>query len=257
MLRNAILRPFVLNWLESVGEVTVLLRDTVAASLQRPFRTAAITQQMLSAGVKSLPIATITAIFTGMVLALQTAHQLKKFGGEIYVGGIVGLSMARELGPVLTALMVAGRVGAGMAASIGTMQVTEQVDALRTMGTDPVRYLVMPRFIAMIIMLPVLTIYADFIGYMGGYVVGIFVLGINSNIYIQATSSIVEASDIIHGLAKAFVFGGIIALSGCYAGLKTQGGAEGVGRSTTFAVVLSCITILMANYFLTAILYIF
>ena len=207
-------------------------------------------------GVRSLPVAAVTALFTGMVLALQTAYQLKKFGAEIYIGGLVGLSMARELGPVLTGLMVAGRVGAGIAASLGTMSVTEQLDALRTMGTDPVRYLVLPRFLALAVMLPVLTIYANLIGCFGGYLVSVYSLGINPQLYISGTNSLVAAGDILHGLVKAAVFGMLIALAGCYAGLACRGGAEGVGRATTFAVVLACMLILVANYFLTALLYI-
>lgn len=253
----AAVAPRVAALLAGAGELTLLLRDTLVALRHRPFRGLALLKQMLVLGVHSLPVVTVTAVFTGMVLALQTAYQLKKFGAEIYVGGIVGLSMARELGPVLTSLMVAGRVGAGIAASLGTMQVTEQVDALKTMGTDPVRYLVLPRFLAMLLMLPLLAVFADFIGYLGGYLIGVYWIGINPTLFVKGTARIVAAGDIVHGLFKAAVFGGIIALSGCYAGLKARGGAEGVGRATTAAVVLACMLILISNYFLTALLYIF
>lgn len=257
MSAPAAVTPRVVALLAGAGELTLLLRDTLGALRHRPFRGLALLKQMLVLGVHSLPVVSVTAVFTGMVLALQTAYQLKKFGAEMYVGGIVGLSMARELGPVLTSLMVAGRVGAGIAASLGTMQVTEQVDALKTMGTDPVRYLVLPRFLAMLLMLPLLAVLADFIGYLGGYLVGVHWLGVNPTLFVTGTARIVAAGDIVHGLIKAAVFGGIIALSGCYAGLKARGGAEGVGRATTAAVVLACMLILISNYFLTALLYIF
>lgn len=244
------------RFITAAGEFALLAGDTMRALAVRPRRWPETVRQMQVTGVRSLPIASVTAVFTGMVLALQTAYQLKKFGAEMYIGGIVGLSMARELGPVLTGLMVAGRVGAGIAASLGTMAVTEQLDALRTMGTDPVRYLVLPRFLALAIMLPVLTVYANLIGCFGGYIVSVYSLDINPQLYLQGTNQLVEAGDILHGLLKAAVFGMLIALAGCYAGLTCRGGAEGVGQATTFAVVLACMLILVANYFLTALLYI-
>ncbi|HNW92299.1 MAG TPA: ABC transporter permease [bacterium] len=244
------------SFVAETGAYMLLLRDTVCALAVRPRRWREVVRQMHASGVQSLPITLLTAVFTGMVLALQTAYQLKKFGAEMYVGGIVGLSMARELGPVMTGLMVAGRVGAGIAASLGTMAVTEQIDALRTMGTDPVKYLVLPRTLALAVMLPVLTVFTMVVGCLGGYAISVHLLGINADLYYTATTKIVESTDILNGLLKSAVFGAIIALSGCYAGLNCRGGAEGVGKATTFAVVLACILILVANYFLTAVLYI-
>ncbi len=253
-MNPALLPAPVRGFIEATGDFALLTRDTARSALVRPFRHGEVVRQMYLAGVKSMPIALVTALFTGMVLALQTAYQLKKFGAEIYVGGIVGLSMARELGPVLTGLMVAGRVGAGMAANLGTMAVTEQLDALRTMGTDPVKYLVLPRTLALALMLPVLTIYADLVGCLSGYFVSTVSLGINGDMYINTATDIVRVSDVLNGLIKSAVFGALIALAGCHAGLTCRGGAEGVGLATTKAVVLACMLILAANYFLTALM---
>jgi phospholipid/cholesterol/gamma-HCH transport system permease protein len=187
-----------------------------------------------------------------MVLALQTYHGFRLFSAESLVGATVALSMTRELGPVLTALMVTGRAGSAMAAELGTMRVTEQIDALYTMATNPIQYLVVPRLIAGVLMVPILTTISDFVGIVGGYFVGVELLDINAGIYMKKMLDIVELDDIFNGLIKAACFGLILSLIGCYKGFSTRGGAEGVGKSTTEAVVLSSVSILISDYFLTA-----
>jgi phospholipid/cholesterol/gamma-HCH transport system permease protein len=210
---------------------------------------------MEEVGVRSLPVVLITAIFTGAVLALQTHSGFKRFGAEGLVGSVVSLSITRELGPVLASIMVAGRVGSSMAAELGTMRVTEQIDALITMATDPVRYLVLPRFIASLLMLPILVVFADLIGILGGYIVAVNALGTSSTTYINRTLQYLEFADVSVGLIKAVVFGMIITIVGCQMGFYTEGGAEGVGRATTRAVVGASILILISNYVLTALLF--
>ena len=232
------------------GKAGILFADTLK-SFRPPWERKNIINQMLQVGVMSLPVIMITGIFTGMVLAVQTYYQFHKLTVETAVGLVVGLSMTRELGPVLTGLMLAGRIGAAFAAELGTMAVTEQIDALHTLATDPVQYLVLPRFIACLILLPVLTIMADFIGIAGGYVVGVKMFGINSTYYLRHMSQYMCPMDIIGGLIKAFIFGIVIATIGCYKGLNTEGGAEGVGRSTTGAVVVSSILILILDFFIS------
>jgi phospholipid/cholesterol/gamma-HCH transport system permease protein len=217
-----------------------------------PFRIRSLAEQMAGVGVSSLPITAITAIFTGAVLALQTMTGFKRFSAEDLVGTIVALSICRELGPVLTGLIVAGRVGSGMAAELGTMKVTEQIDALETLATDPVNYLVVPRVLAGLVMLPVLTVLADVVGMAGGFAVSVFVLHANATIYFRRSMDYLEFEDIYTGLIKAAVFGVIIAMVGCHKGFTAEGGAEGVGRATTRSVVLASMLILAANYFVTA-----
>ncbi len=211
-------------------------------------------EQMVVVGVNSLPVALVTAMFTGMVLALQTGMTLeeKMAGVSQYLGGMVSLSMLRELGPVLTALIVAGRVGSAMAAEIGTMRVTEQIDALETLATNPIKYLVVPRVIAGLVMLPVLTVFSDAIGVAGGMLVAQVSFGQSAAMYIENALLMVDMSDLFSGLFKTLFFGGIIATVSCYKGFMTSGGAEGVGRSTTSAVVVSSMSILISDYFLTA-----
>jgi phospholipid/cholesterol/gamma-HCH transport system permease protein len=194
----------------------------------------------------------ITAAFTGMVLALQSYTGFKRFGAETMVGTVVALSVMRELGPVLTGLMVSGRVGSAMAAELGTMRVTEQIDALSTLATNPIKYLIVPRFLAGLIMLPILVAFADVIGILGGYLVSVTVLGTNPTLYIRRTWDFLELNDLYSGLIKALFFGMIIATISCYQGFSSEGGAEGVGRATTKAVVISSLTILICNYFITA-----
>jgi phospholipid/cholesterol/gamma-HCH transport system permease protein len=244
-----------LSYMDETGRGGVLFLKVLRELFRKPFPLKLTVQQMEEVGVRSLPVVLITAVFTGAVLALQTYSGFKRFGAEGLVGTVVALSMTRELGPVLASIMVAGRVGSAMAAELGTMRVTEQIDALITLATDPVRYLVVPRFVAGMIMLPFLVVFADIIGIIGGYFVAVKVLGTSSTIYINRTLQYLEFSDVTIGLLKACVFGMIIALVGCQMGFYTSGGAEGVGRATTRAVVGASILILISNYFLTAFLF--
>jgi phospholipid/cholesterol/gamma-HCH transport system permease protein len=239
-------------FLEKAGELVLLFLRTIAWSVRPPYRLRSLLEQMALVGVSSLPIVLITAIFTGAVLALQTTTGFRRFHAEDLVGTVVALSICRELGPVLTGIIVAGRVGSGMAAELGTMRVTEQIDALQTLATDPINYLVVPRFLAAFVMLPVLTALADIIGMAGGFAVSVFVLGANPHIYFRRSLDFLNLDDIYTGLVKAAIFGMIIALVGCYEGFNASGGAEGVGRSTTRSVVLASMLILTANYFVTA-----
>jgi phospholipid/cholesterol/gamma-HCH transport system permease protein len=197
----------------------------------------------------------ITGAFTGMVLALQSYTGFKRFNAEAFVGTVVALSMTRELGPVLSGLMVSGRMGSAMAAELGTMQVTEQTDALYILAVNPVHYLVVPRFLATIIVMPILTAMADVVGIIGGYLISVEMLDTNPTVYIRRTFDFLDLEDIYIGLFKAFVFGIIISIIGCYKGMNTRGGAEGVGKSTTEAVVVSSLLILAANYFITALFF--
>jgi phospholipid/cholesterol/gamma-HCH transport system permease protein len=212
-------------------------------------------EQMVFAGVRSLSIVFFVNFFTGIVLAMQSAYQLSKMGATMYVAGLVSVSMARELCPVLTALVVAGRVGAAITAQLGSMKVTEQIEALDAMALDPVRFLVVPRFLALLIMLPALTIFGDLMGNIGGYCIGVFNLKIGSALYIDTAFNFLELKDIYTGIFKSFVFGGIIAIVSSYQGLSTDGGAEGVGRNTTVSVVTSFILVILADALLTGMFY--
>ena len=254
------------NWLERVGarmtaflvemgKVLIFLSQTLRWMVSRPFYVKNILKQMEQIGVNSIPVVLTTAISTGMVLALQSYTGFKRFGAESLIGAVVSLSMTRELGPVLTGLMVAGRAGAAMAAELGTMKVTEQIDALATLATNPMKYLVVPRFIASTIMMFFLTILGMMIGIAGGYFVGVKVLGTNPVTYINQSIDNTEVTDIWYGLIKALVFGAVVGLIGCYKGFTTEGGAEGVGKATTGAVVVSCMLILILDYFLSALLW--
>ena len=242
----------VIRFAENLGRILVLLFLTVRQLIFPPFEVRNIFKQMLEIGVRSLPVVVITAIFTGMVFALQTFTGFKRFGAEALVGTVVALSMTRELGPVLTALIVSGRAGAAMAAELGTMRVTEQIDALETLATNPVKYLIVPRFIAGLLMLPALSAVADIIGITGGYFVTVGLFKTSSIVYWKRTWDFLEMSDIYNGLIKSAFFGASIALISCYKGFYTRGGAEGVGKATTGAVVLSSMTILISDYFLSA-----
>jgi phospholipid/cholesterol/gamma-HCH transport system permease protein len=199
-----------------------------------------------------LPVVLITAIFTGMVFALQTYTGFKRFGAEAVVGTVVALSMTRELGPVLTGLIVAGRAGAAMAAELGTMRVTEQIDALETLATNPIKYLIVPRFVSGVLMLPALATIADITGIIGGYFITVGLFETSSIVYWKRTWDYLEMRDIFSGLLKSGFFGASISLISCYKGFYTTGGAEGVGKATTGAVVLSSMTILISDYFLSA-----
>lgn len=237
------------------GKITLLFIQTITWIFRPPWEGREILKQMEEIGVHSFPVVIITAAFTGMVLALQSFTGFKRFGAETMVGTIVALSMTRELGPVLTGLMVSGRVGSAMAAELGTMRVTEQIDALYTLATNPIKYLIVPRFLATIFMLPILVIFADVIGILGGYLVSVRILGTNPTLYFRRTWDFLELNDLYSGIIKAIFFGMILATISCYQGFSTQGGAEGVGRATTKAVVLSSLTILISNYFITVFLF--
>lgn len=244
-----------LNFLEATGKLTIFAVTAILSMLRAPIYFRHIGRQMIEIGFYSLPVVGLTAIFTGAVLALQSYTGFSRFAAESSVATVVVLSITRELGPVLAGLMVAGRVGASMAAEIGTMRVTEQIDALSTLSTNPIKYLVAPRLIAGVLMLPCLVIIADIIGILGGYLVGVHSLGFSSGSYMKNTFEYLEYNDVVSGLVKAAVFGFIISLMGCYHGYHSQRGAQGVGAATTNAVVTSSILILLCNYFVTQIFF--
>jgi phospholipid/cholesterol/gamma-HCH transport system permease protein len=237
------------------GRISIMLAESIYLALRPPFKFGYVFKQMEFIGVRSVFVIILTGAFTGMVLALQSYYGFRKFGSEGLVGATVALSMTRELGPVLTSLMVTGRAGSAMAAELGTMRVTEQIDALTVMALNPIKYLVTPRVIAAFLVLPVLTVITDFVGIIGGYLVGVKLLGINEGAYIDKMIKFVELNDIYNGLVKAAVFGIILSIISCYKGFYTKGGAEGVGRSTTEAVVASSVTILVVDYVLTAFMF--
>jgi len=250
----ALLGRITINILGEMGGMAVMLAKTIVLTFTPPFRIKNLIKQMEIIGVNSVPVVLLTGLFTGMVLALQGYYGFKKFGGESLLGATVTLSMTRELGPVLTALMVTARAGSAMAAELGTMKVTEQMDALAAMAVDPLHYLIVPRIWASVLMLPLLTGLADAIGIVGGYIVGVKLLGIDPGIYVQRTIDIVQLKDITEGLIKAGVFGLLLALIGCYKGYHAKGGAKGVGEATTHAVVIASIAILIGDYILTSLL---
>jgi phospholipid/cholesterol/gamma-HCH transport system permease protein len=237
------------------GNIGLMFSRSLYWMFRRPFKFDYIFKQMEFIGVNSVLVVLITGVFTGMVLALQSHYGFRKFGAEGLVGATVALSMTRELGPVLTALMVTGRAGSAMAAELGTMRVTEQIDALVVMALNPIKYLVVPRVIASFIMLPILTIISDFVGVVGGYLVGVKLLGVNEGAFINKMVQYVDLQDIYNGLIKAAVFGVILSVVSCYKGFYTTGGAEGVGRSTTEAVVVSSVSILISDYVLTSLMF--
>lgn len=237
---------------EELGRILLLVCSTIKQIILPPFEFKNTFKQMVEIGIKSMPVVLVTAVFTGMVLALQSYTGFKRFNAEVLVGTVVALSMTRELGPVLTGLIVAGRAGAAMAAELGTMRVTEQIDALETLATNPIKYLIVPRFLSGVIMLPSLTVVADIIGIIGGYFVTVGILGANSTVYWRRTWDYLETDDIYNGLIKSCFFGAAIAIISCYKGFYTKGGAEGVGKATTGAVVMSSMTILISDYFLSA-----
>lgn len=243
-------RTFLL-FLGATGRLSLFAMTAIIHSVRPPLYPRLIGRQMIEIGYYSLPVVGLTAIFTGMVLALQSYTGFARFSAESAVPNVVIVSITRELGPVLAALMVAGRVGAAMAAEIGTMRVTEQIDALDTLATNPYKYLVAPRLIAGLTMLPLLVLVADIIGVFGGYVVSVYKLGFNPATYMKNTLDFVEFQDVFSGLVKAAVFGFVITLMGCYHGYNSKGGAQGVGAATTNAVVSASILILCFNYFIT------
>lgn len=244
-----------LKFVQDTGGIAVLLADAVRVLATKPLRVRMLVVQMYRMGVQSLPLVTLTALFTGMVLALQSAYQLKMFSATKFTADLVSLSIVRELGPVLTAMVVTGRVGAGITAELGTMKVTEQLDALRAMATDPVHYLVVPRLVSGFFMLFVLTVFSDMIGILGGYIICIFKLGISQHVYWTRTFYAMTMRDLMSGLLKAFIFGIIISIVGCYFGFRARGGAEGVGMATRMSVVVSLITIIAFDCIFTALFY--
>lgn len=251
---RAIGRIFI-SFLMNAGRLGIFFTTSLSHMVRPPFYGRQFALQLLHLGYFSLPVVGLTAIFTGMVLALQSHTSFTRFNAEGAVATVVILSMTRELGPVLAGLMVSGRIGAAMAAEIGTMRVTEQIDALTTLSTNPFKYLVVPRLLAGIITLPLLVLVADIIGVFGGYLVSIYKLGFNPAGYLDQTAKYLEWGDVTSGLIKAAVFGFIIALMGCYHGYQSERGAAGVGRATTNAVVSASILILFMNYALTSILF--
>lgn len=239
---------------QQVGEVGLLLFQTFKNLFKKPWEKRIFIQQLEEIGVRSLPVVSLTAAFGGLVFALQTYIGFHRYigpGSETYGGPIISLGLSKELIPILVGLMVSGRVGSAMAAEIGTMKITEQIDALFSLGADPTRYLVVPRTLACFIMLPCLTIYGDIIGMAAGFFYNVYLMGVNRVLYIRNTLLYMELWDLLSGIIKAAVFGVIIAIIGCWQGLRAEGGAEGVGRATTRTVVISSIVILIVNFFLS------
>jgi phospholipid/cholesterol/gamma-HCH transport system permease protein len=240
-----------ISLMQLIGKVLMFAYMGLIPMFSRPYYPRQIAKQMLEIGFYSLPVIGLTAIFTGAVLALQSYSGFSRFSAESSIPTVVVLSITRELGPVLAGLMVAGRIGAAFAAEIGTMKVTEQIDALTTLSTNPFRYLIFPRLIAGLLMLPFLVLIADIIGVMGGYLVSVHKLGFSEGPYLHNTLQFLEARDVVSGLVKAAAFGFIISLMGCFHGYNSKGGAQGVGSATTNAVVSSSILILLFNYIIT------
>jgi len=250
----------VLGMVEHSKGVLSLFRETVYWSVIGPFKKKfpkpkSIFEQMVFVGVKSILIVFFVGLFTGIVIAMQSAYQLAKLGGAIYVAAMVSVSMVRELGPVLTSLVVAGRVGAAITAELGTMKVSEQIEALDTLALNPIRFLVVPRFLALLLMLPCLVLFSDIMGIFGGYLVGVYNLGLNSHRYIDVSFDFMAWKDIWTGLIKSVTFATIISMVGCYMGLNTRGGAEGVGKATTVSVVASFVLIILFDCILTGLFY--
>ena len=248
---SSFLADAVKRQLRSVQDYSLLAGQAVARAFTPPLYVADILEQMDLIGVGSLPIVLLTGFFMGPVMVLQTAAQFVRFGETALTGDVVSLALVRELGPTITGLLVAGRNSSGMASELGSMQVTEQVDAMRAMGTDPIRKLVTPRVVATMLVLPLLTAMGDFVGLIGGYAVSHFTLRIGAVEFWTRAVNALEFSDLMQGMAKPVVFAFILATVGCYQGLSVRGGTQGVGRATTQAVVVSSVIILTSNFFLT------
>ena len=245
----------VLNFFQATGRLGIFCGQTLYHCVTPPFYLGAIGRQMIEIGFYSLPVVALTTLFSGMVIALQTYEAVSQFSAEGAVAMVVRVAVIRELAPVMAGLMVAGRIGAAMAAEIGTMRVTEQIDALSTLSTNPFKYLIAPRVLAGIVMLPILVLIGDVIGICGGYMIGVYKLGFNPTTYLLNTWNYLTAMDIVSSMTKAGMFGFIITLLGCYNGYHSKGGAQGVGQATTNAVVSSSILILIFNYILTEMLF--
>lgn len=247
------------NTVAEIGRINLLFMETLLWIFRNmvhvSFNIRNIIRQMAFIGYDSLPIVLITGFFTGAVLVLQIGIQFAQFGAESYIGGVVALALSRELSPVLTAIVIAGRIGAAFAAEIGSMNVTEQIDALKTLATSPVEYLVVPRIIAAVFMLPVLTVITNSIGAVGGGFAAVFQVKISLLTFNKSVIQFMEFKDFWGGLLKSSIFGGIIAVIACYMGFNTRGGASGVGKSTTYSVVVSIMLILISNYFLSTMLF--
>lgn len=247
-------RPLV-KFVSSVGDLSIFIAKSLYHCITPPFYLRFLGNQFMSIGFYSLPVVALTTIFAGMVIALQTYTGFSNFGAETVVAQVVLIAVTRELAPVFCGLMVAGRIGSAMAAEIGTMRVTEQIDALTTLSTNPFKYLVVPRVFAGILMLPLLVVLGDVLGIYGGYIIGVYKLDFNSANYIKATAEALKMSDVTCGIVKGAVFGFIITLLGCYNGYRSRGGAQGVGEATTNAVVSSSILILIFNYVITEVFF--
>jgi len=252
---NVVMREKIDNFLCYVGRIVMLLGHVVNILFTKKPRFNLLYRQLVKIGLESLPIVFLTSVFIGIVIALQSAYQMQKLSAEIYIASLVSLSVIRELGPVITGLVVAGRVGASVSAELGTMKVTEQIDAMEAMATDSVQYLVIPRFLALLIMMPLLTIYADIVGILGGFLIGVTKLGIGATQYLRLTFEALSMRDIYSGFTKPIVFAVIIALISSQEGFIAQGGAEGVGRATTRTVVNTFILIIVADCLITALYY--
>lgn len=247
----AIIGALAIDFFAAIGRVSMFASTAVYNAITPPFYPRVILRNLISIGYYSLPVVGMTAVFTGAVLALQSYTGFSRFNAESSIASVVVISITRELGPVLAGLMVAGRVGAATAAEIGTMRVTEQIDALTTLSTNPFKYLIAPRLIAGLIALPFLVLIADIIGVYGGYLIGVYKLGFSQGAYLKNTYQFLENKDVITGLVKSAIFGFIINLMGCYHGYRSSGGANGVGIATTNAVVTASILILLSNYLAT------
>ena len=254
LAERAPFRP-ILNGLRDTGEVLILIGDVLRELPMGIAKVPLVVQQMVSIGLGSMPLTVIVALFTGAVAAVQASYQFRDYVPMIYLGTVIGKSVVIELGPVLTALVVGGRVGASIAAELGTMRVTEQIDAMETMGISPTRYLVVPRVVAAVLMLPVLTIFADVVAIFGGYLVAVLTLDVSGHTFTSGLRLYFHLRDVFSGLIKSFFFGAIISMMGCYYGLRSEGGAEGVGVATTHAVVASCLLILIVDYLLASFLF--
>jgi phospholipid/cholesterol/gamma-HCH transport system permease protein len=239
------------NALEQLGGLTLLVLQTLREGFRRRPEGRVLMEQLHHLGVLSVGISTVTALFTGMVLALQTSYSLAAYGAKFFVGDVVALSLVRELGPVLTSLMVGGRVGAGITAEVGTMNVTEQIDAIRAMAASPIRKLVVPKVLAIVVMLPILVVLADFVGVMGGLMMAVTSLNQPSAFYMQHVIKALSIHDVMSGLGKTVIFALLISFIACYKGLTASGGADGVGRATTETVVAASLSVLISDFFLT------
>ncbi|OGC12559.1 hypothetical protein A3J90_08440 [candidate division WOR-1 bacterium RIFOXYC2_FULL_37_10] len=244
-----------LSLLEELGHVTGLFFQTISNILKGKIKPRLILVQMVKIGIDSIPIAITSAFFIGMVFAVQIGTEFLKFGAAKFIGGVMGIAIARELAPALTGIVVASRIAAAMTAEIGTMKVTEQIDALQAMGSNPVRYLVGPRFIACTCMLPLLTVLADLFCFLGGYLVVVYLIKVNSMDYLNSAQQLLTTMDIYGGILKSLIFGMLISIVACYKGLKTQGGAKGVGEATTSSVVTALLVLFIFNYFLSVLLF--